>query len=71
MDMEAMRGHLSECSRAYAKAGPMVKSQVAPFMGPLLMLLGGLVDAMEAAKVEREHVVAALALAGQGGDHGE
>lgn len=39
MGTETMRGHLLECRLAYAKAGPLVRSQVAPFMAPLLELL--------------------------------
>lgn len=40
-----MRKHLGDAYAAYGKAGPLVRAQVAPFMDPLLMLLGELVAA--------------------------
>lgn len=47
MGTESMRGHLLECRLAYEKAGPLVRSQVAPFMGPMLELLEQLVFTAE------------------------
>lgn len=47
MDTIAMRRHLGDAYAAYSKAGPLVRAQVAPFMDPLLNLLGGLVNAVE------------------------
>lgn len=64
MDTEAMRGLLTECSRAYDKAGFLIKAQGEPFMGPLLRLLGQMVDALEVAEHERKQTMMAVAVAG-------
>lgn len=63
MGLETMGSLLAQCSQAYEKAGPLVKTQVNGFMGPLLRLLGQTLDALEQAKQEREQLAMALTVA--------
>lgn len=56
MDTNAMEASLMECRAAYMNASILVRGQVAPFMEPMLRLMGG--------------VILALKEQGKGGSHG-
>ena len=64
MDVESLRVYLNRCTREYANAGALIRSQGKPFMEPLLFLLAGLVEAQEQASQERGQLAMAAAMAG-------
>lgn len=62
MGTESMRENLAQCSNAYQKTGAMVKSQLDPFMRPMLRFMGEALTEIEMAKIEHESIAMSLAV---------